>query len=137
MQLSNLGRCPIWARSPLLLPYTFKVLDMENTLVLLSQFLQGKLTQNYSKTIVLFCLGKCNLKNSIYEDNNGYGINVITVLFSPSQLRSFCIFFIAGQYKKDGHCRFKLSETSKAPSPVFLHMPMKKGSPYTRIVSQG
>ena len=52
-------------------------------------------------------------------------------------MNTFAIFFIAGQYKKDGRCRFKLSKTTNAPSDAYYHSPMKKGSPYTHIISRG
>ena len=64
-----------------------------------------------------------------------FGYSNLFSLFQ--QPRTFCIFFIAEQFKKDGRCRFKLSKISNAPSHSYFHLPMKKGSPFTHIVSRG
>ena len=52
-------------------------------------------------------------------------------------MRTFGIFFVAEQFKKDGRCRFEMSKTSSAPTHSFFNMPMKKGTQYAKIVSKG
>ena len=59
------------------------------------------------------------------------------VCFLNSCELTFGIFFVANQYKKDKHCRFKMSKISNAPSHSFFHLPIKKGSPYAKIIRKG
>lgn len=52
------------------------------------------------------------------------------------QIKTFCAYFIASEYKKDGRCRFKLSRQLKE-APGYYSMLMKKRSPYVREFSHG
>jgi hypothetical protein len=62
-------------------------------------------------------------------------ININCILFS-FELRTFGIAFVGSQYKKDKKCRFKTSKML----PIFTgfySLLFKKGSSYTKTISQG
>ena len=47
----------------------------------------------------------------------------------PSQMETFSKIFVATQYKKEGQCRFKMTDLPTF-SKGYYHFLVKKGSPY-------